>query len=244
MGTFKDSLKKWFYQNDSVAAQVGTRVCLLDASGNPAGSDELLRTLTFGKCKDEYVDMGLPSGTLWAKKNLGAVSETDYGMYVSWGNMELHPEGDGYTFDQTTYDNSPAAAISADLTLSQDAARANLGGAWRMPTKEDFEELCNPTYTEYVDASGNVISGQDKRTTYNGVVGLLIRSKANGNTLFLPAAGYYSYTSISALGSGGFYWASSWVSSSGVRVLGFDSVGVRPQSSSARHFGRSVRAVF
>lgn len=243
MSLFSDSLKKWFYHNDSNAAKAGTRICLLDASGDPAGSDELLRSLSFAQCPDDFVDMGLPSGTLWAKKNLGAVSETDYGMYVSWGNLELHSKGEGYDFSQNTYDNTPAAPISADLTLEHDIAHNILGCGWRMPTKNEFAELCNSSYTEYIDANGTVITGTDKRTTYNGVTGLLIRSKANGNVLFFPAAGYYSGTTLNYDGSIGYYWSSSFYSATNAYLLYFTSNGVYPQHNLSRSFGFSVRAV-
>lgn len=174
---------------------------------------------------------------------MGSIVPESAGLYFSWGNTDGHPAGAGYDFSQEVYDATPAASINADLTLAQDAARAILGGAWRMPTSDEFIELCNSAYTEFVDASGNVISGTDKRTTYNGVVGLLIRSKANGNTLFLPAAGSYDGSTLGGRGSSGLYWASSWVSSTNAHNLGFSSNGVNPQSSSTRRNGRSVRAV-
>lgn len=244
MSLFSDSLKKWFYHNDSFGAKAGTRICLLDASGNPAGSDEILRAITFANCKDDYVDMGLPSKTLWAKKNLGAVSETDYGMYCSWGNLELHPYGDGYNFGyNSTYINTPAAAISADLTLEQDIAHQILGGGWRMPSKDDFVELCNSEYTEYIDASGNVISGTDKRTTYNGVVGLRIRSKANGNILFFSAAGYVDGTTLTNAGSAGHYWTSTYNAARYARTLGFNQEQVYKQDYGFRYNGLPIRPI-
>lgn len=198
MGTFKDSLKKWFYHEDSNAAERGTRVCLMDASGNPLGSGELVRTISYAPCKDDFVDMGLPSGTLWAKKNLGAVSETDYGMYASWGNLELHPEGDGYDFSQATYNASPAASISTNLTLEQDIAHTTLGMGWKMPTLQQFQELINNTTNSWV-------------TNYKGVSGLNGRllTATNGNTLFFPAAGYYEGDALRELNTNSAYWSKS-----------------------------------
>jgi hypothetical protein len=243
MTTFKDSLKKWFYNTGSNELASGVRVCLLDASGNPIGSDTIEHVAAFVFTKDEYVDMDLPSGTLWAKRNIGATSETDYGWFFSWGNLNAHPKGSGYDFSQAVYDNTPGSEISGNLSLSQDAARANLGLSWRMPTTEEFAELFNASYTEYITASGTVISGTDKRTTYNGVTGLLLRSKSNGNKLFFPAAGYYDGTTLDGEGSNGYSWSSSFVSATNARYLSFGSGGVYPQNNNVRRLGFSVRAV-
>lgn len=179
----------------------------------------------------------------WAKCNLGATKPESYGIYFSWGNTDGHPAGAGYDFSQAVYDTTPAAAINANLSLNEDAARAYLGTPWRMPTADEFAELFNSQYTEFVDASGNVISGTDKRTTYNGVVGLLLRSKTNSNTLFFPATGLYEGTSLDGRGSRGYYWASTWLSSLNARDMYFTMYGVYYQDSGNRRFGRSVRAV-
>ena len=140
MGSFKDSLRTWFYGSGAKAIAANSNVCLLDASGNPIGCDTIQRVSAFVLNPNDFVDMGLPSGRLWAKRNLGALKETDYGSYFSWGNLTGHSEGSGYIFTQAKYDTTDAAAISANLTLAQDAARANLGKAWRMPTKDEFSD--------------------------------------------------------------------------------------------------------
>ena len=235
MKTFEDSLKRWFYENNSNALENGARVCLLDASGNPIGSDTIERVASFMNTKDELVDMGLPSGVLWSKRNLGALTVNDYGWYFSWGNLEAHQQGAGYDFSQATYDTTPAKDITTNLTLAQDAARANLGGAWRMPTTNEFAELFNSSYTtnEWV-------------TNYNGVSGLngrLVTSKKNNNTLFFPAAGGYNGTSLNYRGSNGFYWSSSFYSSTNARNLNFNSSNVNPQNNNERRYGFSVRPV-
>lgn len=112
-----------------------------------------------------------------------------------------------------------------------------------MPTEDEFTELLNSLYTEFVDADGNVISGTDKRTTYNGVVGLLIRSKANGNTLFLPAAGFYVGSSMNGKGSDGRYWSSSYYNAANAYRLRFYTEVVDSHGSNNRYYGFSVRAV-
>lgn len=243
MATFKDTLKKWFYTSGSHKASATGRVCLLDASGEPIGSDtiENIRKLAYVD-SSKYVDMGLPSGTLWAKCNLGATSETDYGWYFSWGNPDAHPQGAGYNFSETNYNSSPASSIDGNLTMAQDAASMILGQNWRMPTKEQCAELFNTTYVDYIDADGNVISTTDKRTTYNGVSGLLVRSKANGNILFFPSAGYYTGTTFSQ--GSGLYWASSYYNASYAYRIGIGVGGVVPQATSLpRYDGLSIRPV-
>lgn len=193
--------------------------------------------------KDDSVDLGLPSGTLWASKNIGAARETDWGMYFSWGNVDAHQAGAGYNFSQDVYNATAGNNLTTDITINYDAAKALLGGKWKMPTMAQFQELCNSSYTEYIDPDGTVRTGTDKRTTYNGVVGLLFRSKINGNRLFFPAAGYYDGTSLIYRGSSGLYWSSAWISATSARNLLFNSGGVDPQYSSSRRVGFSVRAV-
>lgn len=242
MASFKDTLKKYFYGTGASALASTANACVLDASGNPIGCDSLDRVSAYTLNKDSFVDMGLPSGRLWAKCNVGALKETDYGYYFSWGNLNGHSEGSGYNFNETNYNASPAASISTDLTVSQDAARANFGKAWRMPTKDEFVELLNSEYTEFVDTSGNVISGTDKRTTVNGVVGFRIKSKANGNILFFPATGHYSGTSISDKGVNCIYWTSSFYSNVYAYNINVGSI-VYAKTYAQRYFGIAIRPV-
>jgi hypothetical protein len=99
------------------------------------------------------IDLGLPSGRLWASKNIGAVSEEDYGAYFSWGNVEPHyPTGTTFDYDwgisnDDLYASTPGASIpftsqtmNADYSADSgyDAARELLGGSWRMPTATEF----------------------------------------------------------------------------------------------------------
>ena len=183
----------------------------------------------------EYVDLGLPSGLKWATCNIGATSPEQAGLYFAWG------ETTGYTADQCTsgvraftedeYNAGPAASISSNLSLAQDAAHVNLGGNWRMPTKAEFEEL---------------ISNTDQTWTedYNGtgVAGRVFTSKINGNSVFFPAAGYCIYSSVGLVGSGGGYWSASWDSSSTTWCLNFGSGG-QDLFNGSRYCGISVRGV-
>lgn len=173
--------------------------------------------------------MGLPSGLLWDKCNIGADAPEGYGDYFSWGNTDAHAEGSGYDFSQAVYDTTPGAAITANLSLSQDAARANLGAPWRMPTAAEFKELYDNCTIVW--------------TTLNGVNGRLFTSNVNGNTLFFPTAGSYNGTSLNGRGSYGLYWSSTYSSATSARSLSFNSSNVSPQYNINRRYGFSVRAV-
>lgn len=185
----------------------------------------------------DYVDLGLPSGRLWAKGNIVKDEQGNYsigepsdnGCYFSWGNTEGHAEGSGYNFSQAVYDTTPGAAITDNLSLSQDAARANLDAPWRMPTAAEMQELYDNCTSVW--------------TTLNGVNGRLFTSNVNGITLFFPAAGYYIGSSLSESGSRGSYWLSTYDSATNARSLFFNSSGVNPQRNSSRRNGLSVRAV-
>ena len=85
----------------------------------------------------QAIDLGLPSGKLWANANVGADSIEEDGDYFAWGDIVGHASGDGYNFSQANYNASSAASISAKLTLAQDAANQNMGGDWFMPTTTD-----------------------------------------------------------------------------------------------------------
>ena len=180
----------------------------------------------------EYVDLGLPSRLKWATCNVGATSPEQAGLFFTWG------ETTGYTAEQVTSKvrlfnevSYTGSAISTDLTLEQDAAHANLGGKWRMPTKAEYQELINNCDMVWTD-------------DYNGtgVKGKVFTSKVNGNSVFFPAAGLCHYSSVRSVGSGGYYWSTSWESSSHAWGLDFGSVG-QYLDNYYRYYGFSVRGV-
>jgi len=147
----------------------------------------------------EYVDLNLPSGTLWAKCNLGAENETDAGDYFAWGETETKKDyklyrwsaykyAKGVTEDKLTkYCNSKTFGHKGftdnitQLEPEDDAAHVNMGGDWYTPTFEQIEELVGNTKNEFV-----------KNYNDTGVNGMLFTAK-NGNTLFLPATGEVNY---------------------------------------------------
>lgn len=185
----------------------------------------------------EYVDLGLPSGLKWATCNIGATSPEEYGLYFAWGEMV------GYTgeqvpgvraFTNNEYNAGPAASISADLTLAQDAAHANLGGNWRMPTKAEFQELID---------NCDVVWTDDYNVT--GVTGRVFTSKINGNSVFFPVAGTCGDSGIYGLGEIGYYWSTSWnssISSWYFNINSYDQYITRDDSR--RYYGRTLRGVF
>lgn len=188
----------------------------------------------------EYVDLGLPSGVKWATCNVGANSPEECGLYFAWG------ETTGYTADDVISgvrifgeESYTASDISTDLTLYQDAAHVNLGGNWRMPTYDEYQELldnCNGVWTD--DYNGT------------GVAGRVFTSKVNGNSIFFPAAGSGSNSSIDSVGSYSYYWSASYASEPDkldwlftyAYEFNFGSKGQYIQAS-ARYYGYSVRAV-
>lgn len=168
------------------------------------------------------VDLGLSVN--WATCNVGAESPEDYGGYFAWGETETK---DDYTSSTSTTYGVDMDDISGDAEY--DAATANWGGSWRMPTYDEICELVDICTWEW--------------TTLNDVNGYLVTG-LTGNSIFLPAAGYRDGTSLYSAGSIGYYW-----SSTPRTMLTYNAYGVYfyssyyDVSSIYRNFGRSVRPV-
>lgn len=195
----------------------------------------------------EWVDLGLPSGTLWAAWNVGATKPEEYGLYFAWGETEGY-EGitDEKQFSWVDYklcggssstltkynNNSSYGTVDTLTTLEQvdDAAYVS-DKTCRMPTQADFEELTANTTSTW--------------ETLNGVNGRRFTSKANGNSIFVPAAGNCSSGSVYGVGSGGYLWSSSLdeSDSGGAWGLYFGSDGVHVGSGYGRYGGFAVRPV-
>ena len=237
MGTLAEGIKEIF----ATAKTTGSNVMLCGNDGTPDGHMTMAKLgETLGVPKRlEFVDLGLPSGTLWATRNLGAETPEDYGYYFSWGNV-VGRKPNGTTFDYDwgannngNYASTTGAALTGDIptNMDYDAVQRYMGGSCKMPTTTQFAELFNSSYTT------------NEWTTKNGVNGRLVTSKINGNSIFFPAAGYGYGASLSGAGSGGCCWSRSLGSSAGGYYLYFNSSHVYPQSSDSRFYGFSVRAV-
>lgn len=193
-----------------------------------AASVSQLNTLIPSGGVYESVDLGLPSGTLWARYNVGATSESDYGDLFAWGATEPYRLNGTTPIDNTNnYASSYANKIQHDLYPNEDAATVHWGKGWKMPTKAQFDELLANTTDEWTAISG--INGR-KFTA------------SNGKYIFFPAAGNVSGGSLYSRGSYGRYWSRSFYSASDAWGLGFDSSvpGIGPSS---RFYGFSVRPV-
>ena len=187
------------------------------------------------------IDLGLPSGTLWADRNVGAKSQYDYGLFFSWGNTKGYRPNTGdmdwgdfdnafdYKFTSDEYAKTPGAKLEGDIDLEHDAARVNMGEPWKMPTSEQFQELYDNC--DWI------------RKNIHGVNGYLVVSKINGNSLFFACSGYGNGTTLYYRGSDGYFWASTLYSSTLGRLLYFLSSGVYPQYNYNRFYGFTVRPV-
>jgi uncharacterized protein (TIGR02145 family) len=176
------------------------------------------------KVEHEFVDLGLPSGRLWATCNIGAEKPTDCGDYFAWGATEPYNLMD---CDTDNYDNTEAAKL-IEMDDAHDAAKVLWGKEWRMPNLTNFAELIDfcDYHVEEID----------------GILCAIYSSKVNDNKLILPSAGYVSGGSLYYRGSYGHYWSRSRYSSTNAWRLGFNSSG-RNVNTSYRYIGVSVRPV-
>ena len=156
-------------------AEIARQLALLKAAAGIGGSTDNVG----------YVDLGLPSGNLWAECNLGASSPEQYGDYYAWGetkpkqeytrlNHKWYKEG-APSLGYTKYNNEDGKMTLED---EDDAVIQNIGNGWRTPTLADFRELTNQKLTTI------------KKTKLNGVAGYQITSKKNGKSIFIPFAGF------------------------------------------------------
>jgi len=193
----------------------------------------------------EYVDLGLPSGTKWATCNVGASKPEEYGNYYAYGETTpkdsyvwktyIYCKGSKNTLTKYCYDanygNNKFTDKITTLQSSDDAATANWGDGWRMPTDKEMQELidnCNTTWT-----------------TKNGITGMLFKSKNNGKSIFLPAAGYRNDKELKYTGTIGDYGTSSlrldrtdWC-----RILHISSSKASINVDRNRCFGQTIRPV-
>lgn len=143
-----------------------------------------------GKKEYKYVDLGLPSGLLWADRNVGANSESEYGDYFIWGSVisntdsrctwETNPlNGGSWSLDEEYFASIRETACPNNiLALEYDAAHVNMGDDWRMPNKSEIEELIANTTKEKIVNYNN-----------SGITCWVFTSNINGNKLVIPCSG-------------------------------------------------------
>ncbi len=195
----------------------------------------------------EWVNLGLPSGIKWASCNVGATKPEDLGNYYAWGEVKPKDDYSWATYkyangdydkltkycNSTSYGNNGFTDNKTTLDLEDDAAHYNWGGNWRMPTSAEIDELLNNCTWGWTD-------------NYNDtkVAGYKVTSKANGNSIFLPEAGFRYGTDAFNVGSYGYYWSSSLYEDypSNAWLLDFYS-DYRNRDNINRDYGFSVRPV-
>ena len=195
----------------------------------------------------EYVDLGLPSGTLWATMNVGASSPEECGSYFSWGETTPRAGEDPYWTNylwsvnkwntMTLYCTNSSQGYNGfvdnltELDPDDDAATANWGSDWQIPSKTQMEELRTKCTWQW--------------TTKNGVKGYLVKSKNNTNSLFLPVTDYYSNGEIYNQGNLGYYWTRTLHETSSYKAyyFFFYTSSNRESTYGERYSGFAVRAV-
>lgn len=245
-------------QDGSGISATCTVTAIKDDSGSIGGRD--------------YVDLDLPSGTLWATCNVGASSPEECGGYFAWGettpylgydasNARNHQynlrcgredyqkwtfmwqtykfsnDGNSYSFTKychiSSYGNNNFTDTRTELEVDDDAAHVRWGQDWRMPSEDQFSELADSEYTTWV------------WTTQNEINGMLITSKSNGNSIFLPVTGSRLDVSLYAENSNGSYWSRSLCTEGEPTLawaLGFNNRG-STTNGQGRLGGRCIRAV-
>lgn len=191
-----------------------------------------------------FVDLGLPSGTLWSTVNVGAQTPFQRGQYFSWGNIEgyvaSYNEGDysgeivGYSFIQDNYVLTNGYQLSGSIPVENDAAVDIMGEKWSIPTDVQFQELIDNCTITWVEK--------------NGVPGKLFTSNINGKTLFIINNGYGNATTLESPMYQSAYWTNAEDDVDTSRALSFvlgPSIlpNLTPIHPEEKRFGFGIRAV-
>ena len=213
--------------------------------------DSVTFKTTSDNCKEinghKFIDLGLPSGLLWAETNIGAETAYDDGNYYAWGETATKSTYSEATYTTLgKYDGGEGTLTfikytSTDgkttLENSDDAAYVNWGSWCRMPTKIEFQELCNTDNCTWTWVS---CTNSDGGTIYC----YKVVSVKNGNIIYLPASGGRYRTNLYDHGSCGYYWSSTVYDVSYAYRLNFicgdHYVG---NYDNIRYYGFSVRPV-
>jgi len=187
----------------------------------------------------EAVDLGL--SVKWANMNVGASKESGFGSYFAWGETKPKTYYSWDTYSLSRGDTKFLLKYSFNdrktrLVPADDAACANWGGEWRMPTVEEYDELVNPDNCEW------------EWTNKDGVNGYKVTGKKTGNSIFLPITGFRFYEGVQFRAIRGIYWSSSLYSGNPNKAwcleFDFSDVNVHFGNLSSNRFsGRCIRAV-
>ena len=185
----------------------------------------------------EAVDLGL--SVKWANMNVGAKKASGFGTYFAWGETKSKDYYSWNTYAWSKGDSQFLTKYSntdrrSQLAPVDDAAHVNLGGGWRMPTVDEFEELINNCTWEW--------------TTQDGVNGYKVTSKKTGNSIFLPITGFRYYAETQFRSIMGVYWTSSLYTGNPNKAwcleFNFSDIKVHYGNLSSNRFsGRCIRAV-
>ncbi len=185
----------------------------------------------------EAVDLGL--SVKWANMNVGAKTPSGFGLYFAWGETKTKQFFSWNTYTWSKGDSPSLTKYSTldrrtQLALSDDAARANMGGDWRMPTVDEYDELIDNCKWEW--------------TNKDGINGYKVTSKKNGNSIFLPITGFRFYGDVQFRAINGIYWTSSLYTANPYKAwcleFNFSDVKVHYGDLTSNRFsGRCIRAV-
>ncbi len=189
----------------------------------------------------KFVDLGLPSGILWAETNIGAETEADEGNFFAWGETDMTRKEsyawETYEYGASASDLSKYNATDGKTVLDteDDAAYVNWGASCRMPTTEEFEELSNSDNCTWAFTSRKTSSGSTMK-------GFRITSTTNGNVIFLPAAGFYLKDKLSCQGQNGYYWT-NMLKTVNYAYYFYSESTQRSIDNFFRYYGRTIRPV-
>lgn len=177
------------------------------------------------------IDLGLPSGTKWACCNVGADKPEEYGAYYAWGETEDKNYYNWNTYIYCDGDFETCHDLGSDIAGTQyDVAHVKWGGSWMMPSYEQNKELIDNCTYEW--------------TIVNGVRGQKFISRINGDSIFLPAAGFQWYDTLDGEGRLGRYWSSTLYPAAGsAYCLSFVSYDASWNYSDSRGGGLTVRPI-
>lgn len=236
-----EKVKKFFKVNSFVGEDSSTDAGNIVVVNKETGKEAVFSASDYNAIKDDfdiseiigakkspfnnhgYVDLGLPSGTLWATINVGATAETEIGNYYKFGETTI--------YDGTDY-NISAYTQSKDLPLENDAANVNFGGDWHIPTKTQWNELINNTTHTWIN---------DYNSTGVSVVKF---AKTNDSSTFIivPATGSYQDGQLRN-SDVGYYWASTQRYGSAEYAIFSESGYFHADWACAYGHGQAVRAV-